>query len=420
MTRVEHKGPLRERQGVNKSPRPFHHLSSFHLPSSVDQWPNFPPKAEWRSREEGLGFERMIKGSLQRPHTPKMHVVAVLVTPAASVLELAIPAEVFGRFADRSAQGQEKSRPRYVVRMCAMQPGLIPVSHGVSIRVPHGLDELSSADTVFIVSGNHDYPPEPPPALVKALEQAHSRGARVVAVRSGVCILAATGLLDGRRVASNADLADNLRQHHPAVHVMPSILYTADENIVTCAGGTAVLDLCLDIVRRDHGVTVTHGAARQLLAPPHRSGDQAQAVDLPLPERTGGMSELLDWIRARLDQPLALSDLAEAANVSPRTLARRFHSALGMTPIQWITNQRIRLAQHLLETTEDPISEIARTAGLGGPGNLRQQLVRTTGLSPRDYRRRFGRSGHGIDLASEVERRRSPARPPYGVAEPGS
>ncbi|MGH3588232.1 MAG: GlxA family transcriptional regulator [Pseudonocardia sp.] len=303
------------------------------------------------------------------------HVVALLLGPAAPIVELAIPMDVFGAAPARA------SRPGYEVRLCTAEPGPVPLARAVSITTAHGLADLAEADTVFVIGG-----PAAPPAAIRA---AHARGARVVGVGSGVLALARAGLLDGRRAVCRTDVADDLRRRHPAVQVDATGLYTSGDDVITCAGGSALLDLCLGLVRRDHGVAVAHAVARTLVAPPHRAGDQTQVVVLPFPEQTDRLAELLDWIRARLDQPLTLGDLAAAINTSPRTLARRFHATLGTTPIQWLLSQRIEFAQHLLETTLEPIEHIAKITGLGSPSNFRRQFTRATGSSPRSYRRRF-------------------------------
>jgi len=206
-------------------------------------------------------------------------------------------------------------------------------------------------------------------------------------------VLAAAGLLAGRRATTHWMHADELSRRHPDVRLDPFVLYAEDGGIFTSAGSAAGLDLCLELVRQDHGSAVANMLARRLVVPPHRSGGQAQFVETPVPQAGGGLAGLLDWALARLDQPLALSDLARAAHLSKRTLARRFHAAVGMTPLQWLLTQRIRRAQQLLEATDEPVERIAELAGFGSPANLRQHFSRATGVSPLSYRRTFRHRG---------------------------
>jgi AraC family transcriptional regulator, transcriptional activator FtrA len=271
-------------------------------------------------------------------------VVAVLVTPAASVVELGTPAEVL-------------THERYAVRYCAAEPGAVTLTSGFSVEAAHGLDELSSARTV-IVPGGRGRPLDPPPAISRALGTAAARGARIAAGGSGTFALAAAGLLTGRRATTRHDLADDLRRRFPRVLVDTSAPTVVDGGIRTCAGGTTTGELCRELVRHDDR--------------------PATAADL---------ADVIEWATARLAEPLSLADLARSGHVSSRTLARRFEAALGTSPMQWLLAQRIRRALHLLDTTCEPVERIARMTGFGSTSNFRLQFTRATGVSPQAYRR---------------------------------
>jgi AraC family transcriptional activator FtrA len=311
-----------------------------------------------------------------------MHVVAVAVMPGAPIFELAVPCEVFG--IDRP----DLADPWYQLRLCAVEPGRTAVGGGFSVETEHGLEALAAADTV-IVPACTDVQAAPPPALLDALRDAYARGARIAAICSGAFVLAAAGLLAGRRATTHWMHADELSRRHPDVDLDPFVLYAQDGAIFTSAGTAAGLDLCLELVRQDHGSSVANMLARRMVVPPHRGGGQAQFLETPVPEAADGLAGLLDWALGRLDQRLTLSDLASAAHLSKRTLARRFEATVGTTPMRWLLAQRIGRAQQLLETTDAPVERVAELAGFGSPANLRQHFSRATGVSPLSYRRTF-------------------------------
>jgi AraC family transcriptional regulator, transcriptional activator FtrA len=315
-----------------------------------------------------------------------MHVVAVAVLPEAPIFELAVPCEVFG--IDRP----DLVDPWYELRLCTVGPGRTRVAAGFEVDSPHGLEALAAADTV-IVPAYKDVHALPPPELLASLRVAHGRGARVAAICTGAFVLAAAGLLAGRRATTHWMHAESLSRRYPDIDLDPFVLYAQDGRIFTSAGTAAGLDLCLELVRQDHGSAVANMLARRLVIPPHRGGGQAQFVETPLPRAGSSLAWLLDWALARLDQPLVLSDLARAASCSKRTLARRFQATVGMTPMQWLLAQRIRRAQQLLEATDEPVERVAQLAGFGSPANLRQHFHRATGVSPLAYRRTFRHRG---------------------------
>jgi transcriptional regulator GlxA family with amidase domain len=253
----------------------------------------------------------------------------------------------------------------------------------------HGLAWRAQADTV-IVSGRAEVDHAPPDDLVDAVREAHDAGARVASLCTGGFVLAAAGLLDGRRATTHWLHAEALATRYPRVEVDADVLYVDEGTVLTSAGKAAALDLCLHLVRRDHGAAAANAIARKLVVPPHRPGGQAQFVATPVSQlRDRPFSELLAWAAQRLDQPLTVTDLARQANISARHLGRQFKSTTGTTPLQWLLTQRIRRAQELLETTDDSIDTIADAIGMGTATTLRRHFHRTVGVSPYAYRRTF-------------------------------
>lgn len=317
-----------------------------------------------------------------------MHVVGVVVTDGAPVFELAVPCEVFG------IARPELARPWYELRLCTAGPAPVAIATGFSAASPYRFGDLPDADTVIVPACTNVVRAEPPPALLAALREAHSKGRRIAAICSGAFVLAAAGLLDGRRATTHWMHAADLAGRYPEVKVDAAVLHAEDGGVFTSAGTAAGLDLCLELVRRDHGVAVANALARRIVVAPHRDGGQAQYVETPVPRSAdGGLAGVLDYALARLDEPLTLSDLAASANLSPRTLARRFQAALGTSPIQWVAAQRLRRARELLEETDLPVEHIAYAAGFGSPASLRQRFSRETGVSPLVYRRTFRMPG---------------------------
>ncbi|CAL9507331.1 HTH-type transcriptional regulator CdhR [Actinosynnema sp. ALI-1.44] len=309
-----------------------------------------------------------------------MPTVAVAATDGMLHFELALAHEVFGS-APAALPG-----PWYDVTVC----GAHPVRVGRFLVEPDdGLDALVRADTV-IVPALADVDADPPADLVEAVRAAHDAGARVVSLCTGVFALAAAGLLDGLRATTHWAHTDQLAARYPAVTVDPDVLYVDNGTVLTSAGKAAAMDLCLHLVRRDHGSAVANVVARRLVVPPHRAGGQAQFVTTPVPARDDHpLADLLPWIMARLDQPLTVEDLARRANLSSRHLARHFHAVTGTTPLKWLMAQRIRRAQELLETTDDNVDTIAAAAGMGTATTLRRHFHRALGVPPDTYRRTF-------------------------------
>ncbi len=303
-----------------------------------------------------------------------MHAVALAATDGMLSFELTIATEVFGE------------NPRYDFAVCGSEP----VRVGRFLLEPDaGLDRLARAGTV-LVPGWADVDAAPPADLVDAVRAAHARGARVASLCTGAFVLAAAGLLDGLRATTHWAHTDVLAARYPRVTVDPDVLYVDNGQVLTSAGKAAAMDLCLHLVRADHGPSVANAVARRLVVPPHRAGGQAQFVAAPVPTRDDHpLSALLPWITARLDRPLTVEDLARQANMSSRHLARHFRAATGTTPLQWLLTQRIRRAQELLENTDNGVEAIAEAVGMGTATTLRRHFNRAVGVPPDTYRRTF-------------------------------
>ncbi len=314
--------------------------------------------------------------------------VVAVVGDHVAVFELGVLSEVFG--VDRRTAGL----PGYDFALCAVQPGLVPTTSGYAVAVEHGLERLATADLIAVPAWTpRDVPP--PAELVAALHAAVARGGRVLAVCSGAFLLAAAGLLDGRRAATHWQYAPLLAARYPQVDVDADVLYVEDGPVVTSAGTAAAIDACLHLVRQAHGATVANALARRMVVPPHRSGGQAQFVESPVavPDDRGELAEVLTWIQEHLADPLPVRDLAARALMSPRTFARRFRAATGTTPHRWLLDQRLLLAERLLEDTDLPVDAIAARCGFGSPDTLRHHFALRRRTSPTTYRRTFRTRG---------------------------
>ncbi|AIA01952.1 transcriptional activator FtrA [Streptomyces noursei] len=313
---------------------------------------------------------------------PAVHRVVALVRPPQSTFELGCAAEVFG--IERTG-----IQVRYAFGVCTERPGPVATLAGYAMVVPDGLDALDRADTVVVPGW---LPPEDPPtpAVVRALRRAHDRGARLVSICSGAFALGHAGLLDGRRATTHWARADQLAALFPAVQVDPDVLYVDHGDVATSAGAGAGIDLCLHLVRTDHGAGYAAQVARSMVMPPHREGGQLQYTAPPHPiQLDGSLAPLLEWMTARLGEPLPVEELAAREGVSARTLARRFADQLGVSPGQWLLARRIAAARELLESTDLPLEAVARRVGLSSPTNLRRRFLRAVGTTPGAYRRAF-------------------------------
>ncbi|KGI82906.1 AraC family transcriptional regulator [Actinopolyspora erythraea] len=308
-----------------------------------------------------------------------MHQISVLALPGVVLFDLAIALEVFDNQPDR-----------YTTTVCAPSSGPVPSTGPVPVHAAAGLTSLVEADTVIVPGFN----PRDVPAreVLAALHDAAERGARVISICTGAFALAPTGLLDQRSATTHWYYTDELAQRYPRVQVDPDVLYVDHGDIASSAGMAAGIDLCLHLVRRDHGADAATDIARRMVVPPHRRGGQAQLLDRPLPPNGDTLAETCAWAREHLDQRLTVADLAQHAGYAPRTFARHFRAQTGTTPLRWLTAQRIHQARRLLEQTDRTVTDIARNVGLGTAANLRAQLARDAHTSPNAYRRTYQES----------------------------
>lgn len=327
-----------------------------------------------------------------------MHSVAILAYDGMSGFESGLAAEIFGltELSDRFSAGIP--RPWYSVTVCAEAPE-VRMLGGATLHTPHGLADFAAADTL-IVPSVRDVAEPVAPDLVDAIRAAHDRGARVVSICSGAFALAAAGVLDGRRATTHWIYVDLLAQRYPAIDVDPAPLYVDGGNVLTSAGCAAGLDLCLHIVRSDHGARVANDLARRLVISPHRAGGQAQYIDTPVPEPTtdGRMASNMAWALENLDSPISLDELAAQSALSRRSYLRQFAKATGTTPIKWLIEQRIQASLALLESSALSIEQIAARVGFESAATYRHHFVRQLRTTPSDYRSCFtpGQSSSGL------------------------
>ncbi|MBT0771976.1 DJ-1/PfpI family protein [Kineosporia sp. J2-2] len=310
-----------------------------------------------------------------------MHTVALALTDGMPVFEFAVPCEVFG--IDRP----DLADPWYRLRFCGERPSYRTAA-GLTVTPDGDLDLLERADTVLVPAMDRAHQLNPPPRLVAAVRRAHERGARIVSICAGSYLLAEAGILEGRRATTHWMGAADFSARYPGVRFTPEVLYVSDGDVHTSAGTGAAVDLCLHLVRLDHGVAVANEVARRMVVPPHRDGGQRQFVPPSRLTGTGDdpVGQALGWALDNLGKPLTVADLAARAHLAPRTFARHFRERVGGTPLQWLIQQRVRLAQELLETTDEPIESIARTTGFGSSAGLREHFRKIATISPSGYR----------------------------------
>jgi transcriptional regulator GlxA family with amidase domain len=305
--------------------------------------------------------------------------VVVLALDGVYPFELGIPSRIFG-----AADG------RYEVLTCTVDGGPVRTNADFTIGVEHGPEILATADTVVVASMTPSHIPTELPAEVAAALAVIRPDARIVSICTAAFVLAAAGLLDGRRATTHWQVADAFRRKYPSVELDPDVLFVDDGRILTSAGAASGVDVCLHIVRTDHGSDLANAVARRCVVPPFRDGGQAQYIEQPVPE-SGAASTAATraWVLERLDEPLTLSDLATHARMSLRTFARRFNDEVGLSPGRWIVQQRIARARHLLESSDLSVDQIAGHVGFATGTSLRQHLHAAIGVSPQTYRRTF-------------------------------
>ncbi|MFG2050633.1 GlxA family transcriptional regulator [Micromonospora sp. NPDC048935] len=283
--------------------------------------------------------------------------------------------------------------PWYELMMCATGEPTQAAS-GFSVRTTHGLDDLIKADTVIVPSVPHGVVTRGetlPEEFIDALRQAADAGARMVSLCTGAFALAEAGLLDGRRATAHWSNTADLARRYPKVTVDESVLYVDEGDVLTSAGMTAGLDLCLHLVRRDLGAYVANQVARRMVVSAHRPGGQAQFVDVAAPvSGNDNLGLVMDWAEKNLDQALTVDIMARRAGMSTRAFFRRFQAATGMTPLKWLLHKRLAHAQTLLETTDLPIERISEHSGLGTAANLRRHFTERVGVTPTEHRHTFG------------------------------
>ncbi|HXQ59566.1 MAG TPA: helix-turn-helix domain-containing protein [Acidimicrobiales bacterium] len=314
---------------------------------------------------------------------PAKHGVAIVVYDGVTLFELAVASDIFGD--DRWVAA---GAAWYRLSLCAATAA-VSVDRGFRIEVPDRLETIDAADTVIV-------PPTEslervPDEVYDALRRAHRRGARILSLCTGAFVLATSGLLDGRRATTHWSECDALARRFPLVSVDPGVLYIDEGDIMTSAGSAASIDLCLHVVRQDHGAAVATQLARQLVVPPHRDGGQAQFIEAPMAvvDDSCLFADTLAWLQEHLDEAVTVEDLASRSAMSPRTFARQFRAGTGTTPLQWLIRQRVHLAQRLLETSDLSIDVVAERSGFCTAANLRKHFSRVLHTSPHGYRRTF-------------------------------
>jgi AraC family transcriptional activator FtrA len=316
---------------------------------------------------------------------PPRHRVVAVGYDRFCTFEYSIVAEIFG--ASRAVARQDL----YDLKIAAGEGGLLRAEGGLAVIPDGGLDLLESADTV-IVPGWRGPACAVPAPLAAALRSAHRGGSRMVSICGGAFVLAEAGLLSGRRATTHWRHVAEFARQYPDVRLAPNVLYVDEGDILTSAGSAAGIDLCLHIVRRDHGADAANEVARHLVVPPHRTGSQAQYVQRPVPaHHASRLAPLMDWMRTALAEDLSLDRLSRRANMSPRTFFRRFTEATGVAPGQWILNERLAHARTLLETTGLGIDDVAYAVGLGSAAALRHHFRLRFHTTPTVHRAQFSR-----------------------------
>jgi AraC family transcriptional regulator, transcriptional activator FtrA len=328
----------------------------------------------------------MKKSTTSPPATtpPARHRVVALAYDGLCTFEFGCTVEVFSH--DRPELGI----PWYDFSVCSAERTPIRAAGGIRFTTAYSLSRLDQADTI-ILPGWRNANERPPDLLLRKLRAAYQRGARIGSLCSGVFLLAAAGLLNGKSATTHWRYEPLLRERFPEINLKINALYVDEGQILTAAGSAAGLDMLLHLVKRDHGARVANQVAQRLVIPTHRVGDQAQFVPRPLPsEETARLSKLMDWVRTHRASRHSLPSMAKRAAMSPRTLQRHFLQAVGLSPLDWLIRERVALAKDILETTRKSIATIAELAGFGSEESLRRHFKLIAGVTPITYRKQFG------------------------------
>ena len=311
--------------------------------------------------------------------------VVAVVCEGVAPFELGVLCEAWG--IDRRDTGG----PAFDFAVCAERPGRVGTSMGFALDVEHGLDRVAEADLVAVPAMPRDRPV--PPAVLEVLRAAYDRGARIMSVCSGAFVLGEAGLLDGRECTTHWLYVDELEQRFPKAHVNCGVLYVDADPIITSAGSAAGLDACLYLIRKEFGAKAANNVARRMVVPPQREGGQAQFVQTPVSVPSADtLKPVLAWMQEHLHEELNVTSLARRAAMSPRTFARRFRAETGTTPHQWVTAQRLLLAEQLLEESDASIDLVASRSGFGNAATLRHHFAQARGTTPVAYRRTFSQA----------------------------
>jgi len=313
----------------------------------------------------------------------KQHLVVAVAYDNLCTFEFGCTVEVF------ALHRPEIDKPWYEFAVCSAERKPIRAMGGIQVQARHSLALLDRADTI-VIPGWRDADEQPPSSLLKKIRAAYDRGARLCTICSGVFVLAAAGILNGKRVTTHWRYAEKLQQRYPDIQVEANALYIDDGQIWTSAGSAAGLDMFLHLIRRDHNARIANMVAQRLVIPPHRDGGQAQFIPRPVPDDDQGrLSKLLDWLRAHPAQEHTLQTLARRAAMSIRTLQRKFQESTGMSPHEWLTRERVAIAKELLESSRMSLLKIAEKSGFNSAESFRRHFRLIAETSPSAYRQRF-------------------------------
>jgi len=312
----------------------------------------------------------------------KLTTVAIVAVDGFSPFHYSVPCILFS--------DTVSSKKRFNVTICAEKPGLLTSRDGFSLNATQDYSAIRQADIVVVPYWQHVLE-RPPQTLLDSLVQARDNGAEIVGLCLGSFVLGYAGILDGKRAATHWEFERQFQSQFPAVQLDINALYVDDDNIITSAGTAAALDCCLYIIRQRFGSEVANQIARRMIVPPHREGGQAQFIAQPVPETTrdARINNLIDYLQRNISQPLSLDALADSVAMSRRTLTRHFMKATGMSVVSWITAERLRRSQLLLESSNLPIEAVAEQVGYLSAVTWRQQFKARFGVSPAEWRKTF-------------------------------